>query len=214
MQQKLTRGSAPGDFLYFNCWQLWPQKKNRQTLETSIYYALSCLSSTFCQLFLLATWTSVKLCTPEVANNRQAPARGTSANFFIMTLGCNYDFSTVQLLSCNWFFATPWTVAHQTSPSMEFSRQEYWSGFPCPSPGDLPDPRIKPGSHIAGSITFFMLLSCKPNMMPQVKKLLLIGLQSCYWRRNGNPFQYSFLENPIDRGVWWVMVHGATKSQT
>ena len=41
--------------------------------------------------------------------------------------------------------ATPWTVAHQTPLSMESSRQEYWSGLPFPSPGDLPDPGIKPG---------------------------------------------------------------------
>ena len=41
---------------------------------------------------------------------------------------------------------TPWTVAHQAPPSMGFSRQEYWSGLPFPSPGDLPDPGIKPGS--------------------------------------------------------------------
>ena len=38
----------------------------------------------------------------------------------------------------------PWTIAHQAPPSMGFSRQEYWSGLPFPSPGDLPDPRIKP----------------------------------------------------------------------
>ena len=43
-------------------------------------------------------------------------------------------------------FATLWTVAHQAPPSMEFSRQEYWSGLPFPSPGDLPDPGIKPRS--------------------------------------------------------------------
>ena len=41
---------------------------------------------------------------------------------------------------------TPWTVAHQAPVSMGFSRQEYWSGLPCPSPGDLPDPGIKPQS--------------------------------------------------------------------
>ena len=39
--------------------------------------------------------------------------------------------------------ATPWTVPHQTPLSVEFSRQEYWSGLPFPSPGDLPDPGIK-----------------------------------------------------------------------
>ena len=43
-------------------------------------------------------------------------------------------------------FATPWTVAYQAPPSMGFSRQEYWSGLPFPSPGDRPDPGIKPGS--------------------------------------------------------------------
>ncbi|CAI9169360.1 unnamed protein product [Rangifer tarandus platyrhynchus] len=40
----------------------------------------------------------------------------------------------------------PWTVAHQAPLSMGFSRQEYWSGLPFPSPGDLPDPGIEPGS--------------------------------------------------------------------
>ena len=43
-------------------------------------------------------------------------------------------------------FATPWTVAYQAPPSMGFSRQEYWSGLPFPSPGYLPDPGIEPGS--------------------------------------------------------------------
>ena len=51
-----------------------------------------------------------------------------------------------QSLSCVWFFATPWTIAHQASLSMGFSRQESWSGLPFPSPVDLPDPRIEPGS--------------------------------------------------------------------
>ena len=43
-------------------------------------------------------------------------------------------------------FATLWTVAHQAPLSMGFSRQEYWSGLPFPSPGDLPNPGIEPGS--------------------------------------------------------------------
>ena len=43
-------------------------------------------------------------------------------------------------------FVTPWTVALQASLSIVFSRQEYWSGFPFPSPGDLPNPGIKPES--------------------------------------------------------------------
>ena len=52
----------------------------------------------------------------------------------------------VKLLSCVRLFATPWTVAYQAPQSMEFSREEYWSGLPYPSPGDLPHPQIKPGS--------------------------------------------------------------------
>ena len=49
-------------------------------------------------------------------------------------------FSCVQLL------VMLWTVAYQASPSMGFSRQEYWSGVPFPSPGDLPNPGIETGS--------------------------------------------------------------------
>ena len=49
-------------------------------------------------------------------------------------------------LSCVQLFATLWTVSYQAPPSMGFSRQEYWSGLPFPSPGDLPNPGIKPGS--------------------------------------------------------------------
>ena len=50
------------------------------------------------------------------------------------------------MLSRVQLFATPGTVAHQAALSMGFSRQEYWNGLPFPSPGDLPDPGIKPGS--------------------------------------------------------------------
>ena len=51
----------------------------------------------------------------------------------------------VKSLSHVRLFATPWTVAYQVPPSMGFSRQEYWSGLPFPSP-DLPDPGIETGS--------------------------------------------------------------------
>ena len=53
---------------------------------------------------------------------------------------CAQWLSRVQL------FVTPWTVAHQAPLCMEFSRKEYWSGLPFPSPGDLPYPGIKPRS--------------------------------------------------------------------
>ena len=61
-------------------------------------------------------------------------------------------------LSCVRLFVTPWTVAHQAPLSMEFSRQEYWSGKQFPSPGDLPDSGIKPRSPAlqAGSLLTVM----------------------------------------------------------
>ena len=51
-----------------------------------------------------------------------------------------------KLLSRVQLFATPWTVAHQAPLSMEFSRQECWSGLLYPPPGDLPAPGIEPES--------------------------------------------------------------------
>ena len=53
--------------------------------------------------------------------------------------------SEVKSLSCVRLFATPWTVAYQAPPFMGFSRQEYCSGLPFPSPGNLPDERLNPG---------------------------------------------------------------------
>ena len=52
----------------------------------------------------------------------------------------------VKSLSHVRLFATPWTGAYQASLLMGFSRQEYWSGLPFPSPGDLPNPGMEPGS--------------------------------------------------------------------
>ena len=52
----------------------------------------------------------------------------------------------VKLLNHVRLFAIPWTVAHQAPPSMGFSREEYWSELPFPSPGDLPDLGIEPSS--------------------------------------------------------------------
>ena len=66
-----------------------------------------------------------------------------------------YQKVKVKSLSHVRLFATLWTVAHQAPPSMGFSRQEYWSGVPFLSPGDLPDPGIKPRSPAlqAGALT-------------------------------------------------------------
>ena len=53
------------------------------------------------------------------------------------------------LQSCVQLFVTPWTVAHRAPLSMGFSRQEYWSGLPCPPPGNLSDAGSKPASLVS-----------------------------------------------------------------
>ena len=61
-------------------------------------------------------------------------------------LSGSFSFFDLAVQSQGWLFATPWTVAYQASLSMGFSRQQYRSGLPFPSPGDLPDSGIKPMS--------------------------------------------------------------------
>ena len=58
----------------------------------------------------------------------------------------NQNKASVLVTQSCLILCAPWTVACQAPLSMEFSRQEYWSGLLCPPPGDLPDPRIEPVS--------------------------------------------------------------------
>ena len=76
----------------------------------------------------------------------------------------------VKSLSRVQFFATQWTIAHQVPPSMGFSRQEYWSGLPILSPGDLYDPGIKPRSPTfqAGALT------SEPPGKPNIKVYVML----------------------------------------
>ena len=80
-------------------------------------------------------------------------------------LGC---FSRFRL------FATPWTVVHQAALSLGFSRQEYWSGLPCPPPGGLPDPGIKPASLTSPALAAGTLPLAPPGK-PRVVYLLISG---------------------------------------
>ena len=150
---------------------------------------------------------------------------------------------SAQLLSGVWLFATPWTVAHQIPLSMEFSRQEYWSGLPFPSPRDLPDPGIQPCllccRHLGCPIEFTLTVNNVQKLEISksfIKNTLLGNLKpSCTTSRllggavvknppahagdardvgsipeserspgvgTGNPHQYSYLRNPMDRGTW------------
>ena len=71
----------------------------------------------------------------------------------------------VKSLSRIQLFVTPWTIAHQAPPSMGFSRQEYWSELPVPSPGDLSDPGIEPRSL---ALRAEVLTSEQPGIRPLV----------------------------------------------
>ena len=72
------------------------------------------------------------------------------------------SFSSVQLLSRVWLFATPWIPAHQAPQSVAFSRQENWSGSPCPLPGNLPNPETSAWSPAlaGGSFTADHIIRC------------------------------------------------------
>ena len=65
---------------------------------------------------------------------------------------------------------TPWTVACQAPLNLGFPRQEYWSGLPFPSPGDLPDPGIKPASPAMADGFFTTELSGKPKEAGRASK--------------------------------------------
>ena len=94
---------------------------------------ISASSSTGFHLFLTKTTNCHRPWTFEViCQESKSIVQGFLQNEWVKSL------SRVRL------FATPWTIAYQASPSMGFSRQEYWNGLPFPSPGDLPDPGIKP----------------------------------------------------------------------
>ena len=82
--------------------------------------------------------------------------------------------------SCVQIIVTPWTVAYQAPLSMELSRQEYWSGLTFPTPGDLPNPGIKPMSLASPALTggFF---TTSTTWEAQSKECVLHAklLQSC-----------------------------------
>ena len=94
-------------------------------------------------------WTIWSMGSPRVGDNWEtSPSpRAEEDEEDRETLESDYlEFEWARLLSGFSrvrFFATPWTVAHQAPLSTGFSRQDHWSGWPCPSPGDLPDPRIE-----------------------------------------------------------------------
>ena len=85
-------------------------------------------------------------------------------------------------------------IARQAPLSMGFSRQEYWSGLPCPSPGGLPNPGIEPRTLILQTDSLLSEILGKPKNTGVGSLSLGEG--------NGTPLQYSCLENTMDGGAW------------
>ena len=114
--------------------------------------------------------------------------------------------------------ATPWTAAFQAPPSMAFSRQEYWSEVPSPSPELIPSRflyNISSPPKINGSTCVFPNFPCssvnKETVFNAGDPHLIPGSGRFSGEGNGNPLQYSFLENPMDRGSWQATVHGVAR---
>ena len=81
----------------------------------------------------------------------------------------------LSLFSRVWLFVTPWTIAYQAPLSVGFSRQEYWSGLPCPPPGDLPNPGIEPTAFMSPSLVGgFFTASTTWEALKAIPKLLLV----------------------------------------
>ena len=85
------------------------------------------------------------LCLATVVDRPSSPALDKSSMFWQVCM--------LSRFSCVRLFVILWIVAHQAPLSMQFPRQEYWSGLLCPPPGDLPDPGIKPKVLISPSLT-------------------------------------------------------------
>ena len=106
----------------------------------------------------------------------------------------HFEREKVKSLSRVRLFETPWTVAYQAPPSMGFSRQEYWSGLPFPSPGDLPDPGIEPGS---SALEADALPSEPPGSLMHV-----------YWKESDVAQSCPTLCDPMDCRLPGSSIHG------
>ena len=106
---------------------------------------------------------------------------------------------------------------------MGFPRQESWDGLLFSSPGDLPHPGIKPTSptwqvnslplgHLGSHFTTGSVVKNPPANAGDTGSIPGLGRSS--GGGNSHPLQYSWLENPMDRGDWWATIHSVTKNQT
>ena len=108
-----------------------------------------------------------RLCCPHQAARHSLELHPPCAVFFAQRFH-QLPMVLVSLHSRVWLFATPWTSAHQAAVSMDFSRQEHWSGLPFPTPGHLPNPGIEPGSPTLQADS----LPSEPPLITQIELVL------------------------------------------
>ena len=114
-------------------------------------------------------------------------------------------------LSCVWLFVTSWTVAYQASQSLGFSRQEYWSGLPFPSPGDLPNPGIEPRSP---KLQADALLSEPPerhNTQEHNTQRKMINQEICVLMLHSKRQAPCFVNQDFSH-LWWMMAFCSDRS--
>ena len=111
-----------------------------------------------------------------------------------------------KLLSCVQLCVTPWTAVCQAPPSLGFSRQEYWSGLPFPSPGDLRDPVIEPGSLTLYSDSLPSEPPGKsPSLLKNAQRIRIGGSVQNAGHRILNQFPQWFWHNTLGqpKGLHW-----------
>ena len=105
----------------------------------------------------------------------------------------------MKLLSHVRLFSNPQAVAHQAPPSMEFSRQEYWSGLPFPSPGDRPDLEIQPRSPALHTDS---LTSELPGKQPEKTTIINLGTSTTLRDNELIGTQKECEMEPLGRASW------------
>ena len=115
-----------------------------------------------------------------------------------------YTVVKVKLLSHIRLFATPWTVAYQAPLSMGFSRQQYWSGLPFPSPGDLPNQGSNRGL-LHGRQTLYRLSHQESPLQQCTFHLDWIA-------KNSEMYRYSVISQNYSEG--WDSILGVSDSKT
>ena len=101
--------------------------------------------------------------------------------------------------SCAQLFANPWTIAYQAPLSMEFSRQDYWSGLPSPSPGDLSDPGMEPASPALPADSFTTEPLLKPTIL--LIALLFLATPRGFPEKGSNSALHSEIEESSSLGL-------------